>query len=106
MNRTQRSVVVSLAGALLFGAACAAVPRVAAAPQPVEPKQLVGTWTVDLRPRPDAPPSLKTLEVWSVEGTRFTGRFYDTELEDGRIEGLSHSLGRGFLSVWRATPQP
>jgi hypothetical protein len=94
---------------------------------------LVGTWTVDLRPTPDAEPYLKTFVVRSVADGRLEGTFYDTPireghldtawgavrfafvtedgtgvyhtsgtLENGRLEGTTHSLGRGFLQVWSA----
>ena len=47
---------------------------------------LVGTWTVDLRPTPDAPPYLKKLVITSVVGTRVEGSFYDgTPMQSGRV---------------------
>ncbi|WP_169977648.1 hypothetical protein [Tautonia rosea] len=99
-----------------------------------DPRALLGTWKVDLRPTPDAEPNYKEFEVKAVDGNTFSGTFYGTDFEEGRInadwdvvffafvtedasgaynhsgalrdgamEGLSHSLGRNFLSVWRAT---
>jgi hypothetical protein len=46
---------------------------------------LLGTWDVDLRPKPDGPAYMKTLVVTSVSGNRFQGSFYDTEITEGRI---------------------
>ena len=94
---------------------------------------LLGTWTVDLRPTPDAEPYFKTFVVTAVDGMTFTGTFYDTENSDAkintdwgtvriafttadgsgpyhhsavlagdRLEGLTNSAGRGFLSYWSA----
>lgn len=97
-----------------------------------DPKALVGVWKVDLRAKPDAAPYFKEFVVKALDGNTFTGEFYGTEIEQGRVnadwgdvhfafvtrdgsgpynhsgvlragklEGLSHSLGRDFLLVWR-----
>jgi len=94
---------------------------------------LLGTWTVDLRPTPASEPYYKEFVVTSVQGSSFTGTFYDTPisqarlnvdwgklriafvtadgsgpynhsavLEGNRLEGLSNSTGRDFLSYWSA----
>ena len=56
-----------------------------AAPAPNEVK-LLGAWTVDLRPTPDAAPYLKKLVITAVQGTRIEGHFYDgSPLQAGRI---------------------
>ncbi len=47
--------------------------------------QLVGSWRVDLRPRPDAPAYFQSFVVRSVEGSTFQGTFYGSELKNGRI---------------------
>ncbi|MBC7727415.1 MAG: hypothetical protein H7242_07325 [Microbacteriaceae bacterium] len=47
---------------------------------------LVGSWTVDLRPTPDAAPYLKKLVITAVEGSRLEGHFYDgSPLQAGRV---------------------
>lgn len=46
---------------------------------------LLGTWEVDLRPKPNAPAYIKTFVVRSVSGNGFQGTFYDTEISEGRI---------------------
>ena len=46
---------------------------------------LLGTWEVDLRPRPDAPAYIKNFVITSVSGNKFQGTFYDTEIAEGRI---------------------
>jgi hypothetical protein len=72
-------------------ALCALVLAVAAAAFPagrgdtLDPRQLVGSWRVDLRPRPDAPAYFQSFVVREVEGSSFTGTFYGAELKNGRI---------------------
>jgi hypothetical protein len=98
-----------------------------------DPTKLVGSWKVDLRPKPDAPAYFQKFAVKKVEGDTFTGTFYGVEIKEGRInrdwetihfafvtqdgtgvynhsgkligerlEGTTNSVGRKFLSVWRA----
>lgn len=63
-----------------------AVPTRAAEPTPPAPEALLGTWTVDLRPTPDAPAYLKKLVVTSVAGGKLEGNFYDgSPLQSGRL---------------------
>jgi len=64
--------------------ACVAGPGPAEA-SPAEPAALVGTWTVDLRPTPDAEPYSKTFVVERVEGRTLEGSFYDSTLSDGHV---------------------
>lgn len=94
---------------------------------------LVGTWRVDLRPSPEAPPYYQSLVIDRVEAGRIAGSFYGAPIaearinldwgapriafvtgdastsyyhaavmRDGRLEGLTHAPGRGFLAVWTA----
>jgi hypothetical protein len=95
---------------------------------------LLGTWKLDLRPTPDAPPVEQEFVVASVDGDSIVGTFYRSPVQNaefngawgplhvafttsdgsgvyhhhavlvapGRLEGTTHSLGRGFLMVWRA----
>ena len=50
------------------------------------PEMLLGTWIVDLRPKPEAPAYLKKLVITSVADGKLTGTFYnDTPLQAGRI---------------------
>lgn len=51
----------------------------------VDADGLVGTWDVDLRPSPDAPPYLQELVIESVEGLTFVGSFYGAEVTEARI---------------------
>lgn len=115
---------------LLLVAGCAATgPAVG----PVDARALLGTWQVDLRPRPGDPGYFQPLVVSSVQGQTFTGTFYGAPIEQarintdwgavriafvtadasgpyhhsavlvgGRLEGLTNSTGRDFLSYWRA----
>ena len=117
--------------ALALLAGCASSHQ---ATTPVDAQQLVGTWKVDLRPKPAAPAYFQQFVVTSVEGKKFTGTFYGTAIEQARIntdwgavriafvtsdqsgpynhsatlvgkrlEGLTNSTGRDFLSYWSAT---
>lgn len=105
-------------------------------PMALEPSVLVGTWRVDLRPRPDAPAYYQELVVRSVSGKSFEGSFYGAPvsqarinadwgavriafvtadgsgpynhsavLTGGKLEGLTNSTGRDFLSYWSAVKQ-
>ncbi len=62
-------------------------------------EQLLGTWTVDLRPKPDAPAYLKTLVVTAVDGNRFQGSFYDTPITDGRLNTDWGKLRIAFVTA-------
>ena len=54
------------------------------------PEMLLGTWIVDLRPKPDAPAYLKKLVITSVAEGKLTGTFYnDTPLQAGRLNNTS-----------------
>ncbi|HEV2735474.1 MAG TPA: hypothetical protein VGV85_11590 [Longimicrobiaceae bacterium] len=72
-------------------ALCALVLAAAAAGAPtgqggtLDPGRLVGTWRVDLRPKPDAPAYFQSFVVRSVEGSTFQGTFYGSELQNGSI---------------------
>lgn len=52
---------------------------------PVDAGELTGTWQVDLRPTPDAAPYYQEFVVTSVDGTSFTGKFYNSEIKHGKI---------------------
>ena len=51
----------------------------------VHSEDLEGTFTIDLRPTPDAAPYLKEFTITHVEGTDFSGSFYDTPFENGKL---------------------
>ncbi len=46
---------------------------------------LVGTWTVDLRPTPDAAAYFQEFVVSAVDGKAFEGTFYGSPISQGRI---------------------
>ncbi len=49
-------------------------------------EMLIGTWTVDLRPKPDAPAYLKKLVITSVVDGKLEGSFYDgSPLQFGKL---------------------
>ena len=103
----------------------------AESPKP-ELSALAGAWRVDLRPAPDADPYFQRLVVaitdGEVEGSFYDTAFRDFQanadwgtlhfafvtedgsgiyhtsgrLVEGRLEGTTHSLGRGFLAAWTA----
>ncbi|MFK7846818.1 MAG: hypothetical protein AB8G77_16070 [Rhodothermales bacterium] len=95
---------------------------------------LEGTWDIDLRPSPDAPPYIQPMVITSTKQNKVKGTFYGSnikqgrinnkwgkivfafvtednsgvyhtsgQLEDGRLTGSTHSLGRDFLMPWRGT---
>jgi len=140
----RRLTLLAVPVALLWGALPAAAqpqpPRQPLAPAPTalparpDPATLVGTWKVDLRPTPAAPPYFQRFVVHQVHADlRFEGSFYGAPVSEGRInadwgtlriafvtadasgayhhsavlqgarlEGLTNSTGRGFLSYWSA----
>ncbi len=92
---------------------------------------LEGTWDIDLRPSPDAPPYIQPMVITSTKKNKVKGTFYGSiikhgrinnkwgkivfafvtednsgvyhttgQLEDGRLTGSTHSLGRDFLTPW------
>ena len=75
--------------------ACATTPF---DPQSVE-DILVGTWTVDLRPLPDAEPYYQEFVVTAVDGNRFSGTFYSTSISEGRINVDWGTLRIAFVTV-------
>lgn len=68
-----RSLLLSLLALPLF-----AQPNVSA---------LEGEWIVDLRPTPDAAEYLVEFSVSKMKGKTFEGRFYDTNIRHGRLNG-------------------
>jgi len=46
---------------------------------------LVGTWRVDLRPTPDAPPYFQEFVVTRIDGKSFEGRFYGSPIANARL---------------------
>ena len=77
----RRKSAVTLLLCLLVSACSTPIVQPAA----VDAAGLVGTWVVDLRPVPDAPPYLQELVIESVEGQTFTGRFYGAPVSEARI---------------------
>lgn len=74
--------IASLLFLALFVAGSAAAEKVTK----FDKSNLIGTWTVDLRPRPGAEPYLKKLVITSVTDDRVEGNFYDgSPLQAGRI---------------------
>ncbi len=61
--------------------------------------ELVGAWMVDLRPTPDAEPYLQEFIVESVEGDSIVGTFYDTPIEEGRINRDWGALRFAFVTA-------
>lgn len=50
---------------------------------PADP--LVGEWTIDLRPTPDAEAYFQKFMVIAADGNTFTGTFYGSPVENGLI---------------------
>lgn len=66
----------------LVFAGCATTPEPQTRP---DASLLIGTWKVDLRPTPSSPPYFQEFVVTSVTGKSFAGSFYDTPIEQARI---------------------
>ncbi len=73
--------------AMLFLLIAALAGAVQAQAQPIATaSSLVGSWTVDLRPRRDAAPYLRKLVITAVTEGRIEGHFYDgSPVQAGRI---------------------
>lgn len=124
--------VLAVVSLLLPPGLSAQAPANPAEPANPELSALVGTWRVDLRPAPGADPYFQSLVVaitdGEVEGSFYDTTFRDFQsnvdwgplhfafvtedgsgiyhtsgrLVEGRLEGTTHALGRGFLAVWTA----
>ena len=53
------------------------------ATSPTDP--LIGEWTIDLRPTPDAEGYYQPFQVTKIEGNTFSGTFYGSPIENGLI---------------------
>lgn len=62
-------------------------------------EQLLGTWTVDLRPTPDSEPYLQTFTVDEINGKNFSGSFYGTSFEDGIINADWGAINFAFTTA-------
>jgi hypothetical protein len=87
MHKTKLAIIAVM---LLGATACASLapPAVKAdtkAYTKADAQTLLGTWTVDLRPQPEAPAYLKNFVITSISGNSFQGSFYDTPITEGRI---------------------
>ena len=64
-----------------------------AEPTALPAETLIGTWTVDLRPKPDAPAYLKKLVITSVVGGKLEGNFYDgSPLQFGKLNATAKPI--------------
>lgn len=88
-----RLITIVIAAAVL--AACA-TPR---NPPPPAASDLVGTWQVDLRPSPDAKPSLQEFVVTGVQGRSFTGTFYGAPVTQGRLNTEWGTVRIAFVTM-------
>ena len=70
----------------------------------VDPQVLLGTWKVDLRPKPSAPDYFKKFVVTSVSGNNFEGIFYDTPLTQGHINVTWGAVRIAFDTEDRSGP--
>jgi len=48
-------------------------------------ESLIGIWTIDLRPTPDAEPYFQNFQVDRISGNTFQGSFYGSIVEDARL---------------------
>jgi hypothetical protein len=90
--------VIARLPALLLSVAALCGCAAPGAPAPAAATALLGTWTVDLRPTPDAPPYLQAFVVTSVQGKAFTGTFYGAPVSQGRINTDWGTLRIAFVT--------
>lgn len=57
----------------------------AAPPLSSDPQALVGTWSVDLRPTPDAPAYLQPMVLTAVDGDEIQGTFYGSPITQSEV---------------------
>jgi len=88
----------NMAIALLVCLLSSACSTPVASPGAVDADRLVGTWVVDLRPSPDAPPYLQELVIESVAGLTFAGSFYGAEVTEARINTDWGTLRIAFVT--------
>jgi hypothetical protein len=86
---------------LLAVSACTTVPQSAVT---VNANDLIGTWKVDLRPTPSAPPYFKEFVVTAVQGKTFTGNFYGTEITQGRLNTDWGAVRFSFVTADNSGP--
>ena len=48
-------------------------------------KEISGTWVIDLRPSPESDPYFKDFVIKYRDDKNFSGVFYDTEFENGKL---------------------
>tara|TARA_R110002073_G_scaffold257318_2_gene420049 strand:+ start:745 stop:1659 length:915 start_codon:yes stop_codon:yes gene_type:complete len=64
-----------------------------------EPRALLGTWRVDLRPTPGAAPYYKEMVIESVANKQLAGSFYDSEMRDSRLDATWGELRLAFITA-------
>lgn len=92
-----RTLPLVLAALLAF-AACISGSQPEADPR-VDPADLVGTWTVDLRPTPDSDPYFQPFVVERVGDGTFAGRFYGAPFEGGLLNTSWGALHFAFTTA-------
>lgn len=73
--------------------ACALAPH-----EVVEPAALLGTWSVDLRPTPDAEPYFQELVISKADARTFAGTFYGAPVTQARVNADWGTLRIAFVT--------
>lgn len=47
--------------------------------------KIIGTWIIDLKPTPAAESYLKEFSIENIDGKTFSGKFYETNFENGQL---------------------
>jgi len=87
-------VFFALGFQMLFGQS--ATPQVAIT-------DLNGLWEIDLRPTPDSGPYLKDFIVQLTDDKNFSGSFYDTPFENGKINSAWDGVYFAFSTKDRSS---
>jgi len=66
---------------------------------PQDASQLIGTWEVDLRPKPGADPYFQELVVTGVSDKTFSGTFYGTPVTQARINTDWYTVRIAFVTA-------
>ncbi len=88
-----------IAALLLVGSLAGSCAASAPASVSASGEDLLGTWSVDLRPTPSADPYYQAFVVTSVDGSTFSGTFYGAEISEARLNTDWGKLRLAFVTA-------
>ena len=84
---------------ILLLVAGTAVSGLAASRHAPDASDLVGTWSVDLRPTPDAPPYLQPMVIAAAEDGRIEGTFYGSAIGQSELNTAWDGVHLAFVTT-------